>query len=400
MTTLIVDDDLSKVVAIKGELLGLGLYESDLYVASDAAQARRLLGEIAFDVMLIDVLLPERANGVPSGKTSVELLRQIVDDGTSKAPKYIVGITADFDALQQYEPEFQALTFQIIQVAPGSDYWKSFLGNLVLFLKRAKEAEITYDYDVCVLTALRNPEFKAVLDTWDAKLNSEELVTRSVLAKRGVITSDGVSKRVVFAHTHHMGLVAAVHATEALLQEFKPRALIMTGICGGFSEQVQVGDVVVADKSWDWQAGKWTQDGTLMSAPDQKEASSELVAIAQGVESKLGSFQSAFQGNVPPERAALVTGPMVSGSSVVASTDIQEVFRKQHRKMIAVDMECYGMYYAANMTAGPIPKTICIKSVSDLANRAKADDFQRYCSYLSARVALEVMRNYWKSFVG
>lgn len=131
--------------------------------------------------------------------------------------------------------------------------------------------------------------------------------------------------------------------------------------------------------------------------PDQKDASSELVAIAQSIESKLNDFQSAFQGNVPRERATLVTGPMVSGSSVVASTDIQEVFKKQHRKMVAVDMECYGMYYAAAMKAGSLPKTICIKSVSDLADRTKSDDFHKYCSYMSALVALEIIQNYWKS---
>ncbi len=397
MKILIVDDDQNKVTTIKSELLGSGLQNSDIYEAYHAAEARKLLASTAFDVMLIDVLLPARENATPTGETSVELLRQIVDDGTSKAPKHIIGVTANSDALQQYKNEFQALTFHIVEVTPCSDEWKSFLKKFILRFRRIKEAESTFDYDVCVLTALRDPELKAVLSTWNAVLEPEELLTRSVLVQRGTLTYDGKVKHVAFAHPAQMGLVAAVHATEALLQAFKPRILIMTGICGGFSEHVRVGDLVVADKSWDWQAGKWTQEGTLISAPDQKDASSELVAIAQGIKSKLNDFQSAFQGNTPPERANLVTGPMVSGSSVVASTDIQDVFRKQHRKMVAVDMECYGMYYAAAMTAGPVPKTICIKSVSDLADRTKADDFHRYCSYMSARVALRIMQNYWKS---
>jgi nucleoside phosphorylase len=398
MKILIVDDDRDKVATIKREFLGLGLQNSDIYEAYHAAEARKLLVKIAFDVMLIDVLLPTRENAIPTGETSVELLRQIVEDGTSKAPKHIIGVTANLDALQQYKDDFQSLTFQILEVTPCSDEWKRFLSTFVLLFQRIKEAESTYDYDVCVLTALRDPELKAVLNTWNAVLESEELLTRSVLVQRGTLTCDEKIMRIAFSHPAQMGLVASVHATEALLQAFKPRVLIMTGICGGFSEHVKVGDVVIADKSWDWQAGKWTQEGILMSAPDQKDASSDLVAIAQGIEYKLNDFQSAFQGSTPRERAALVTGPMVSGSSVVASTDIQEVFRKQHRKMVAVDMECYGMYYAASMTAGPVPKTICIKSVSDLADRTKADDFHKYCSYMSARVALGIMQNYWKSY--
>ncbi|MGZ8174009.1 MULTISPECIES: hypothetical protein [Methylobacter] len=117
--------------------------------------------------------------------------------------------------------------------------------------------------------------------------------------------------------------------------------------------------------------------------------------MARRIQSRLGDFQATFQGNIPDKRSALIIGPMVSGSSVVASIDIQKVFREQHRKMVAVDMECYGMYYAADMAVAPVPKTICIKSVSDLADRAKADDFHKYCSYMSARVALELMQDYW-----
>ena len=60
--------------------------------------------------------------------------------------------------------------------------------------------------------------------------------------------------------------------------------------------------------------------------------------------------------------------------------------------MVAVDMECYGVYYAVALTGGPTPQVICIKSVSDLADSSKSDDFQEYCSYISARTALEIVK--------
>ena len=59
--------------------------------------------------------------------------------------------------------------------------------------------------------------------------------------------------------------------------------------------------------------------------------------------------------------------------------------------MVGVDMECYGLYYAAANHAGAPVRTICIKAVSDLADRAKDDDFQVYGSHLSAQLALEVL---------
>jgi nucleoside phosphorylase len=397
MKILIVDDELTKITTLKNELFELNVQDSDVSVAYHAAEARKLLQEIAFDIMLLDVLLPVREGKNPSGETSVELLRQIVDDGDYIAPKYIIGITANLDALQQHDSEFRNLTSHIIEITPVSDDWKTPLRASISHLQNTKNAELTYNYDVCVLTALRDPELKAVLSTWSPKFTPEEILISGVMVRSGTINCNNAEKRVVFAYLPKMGLIAATHMTEALLQTFKPRVLIMTGICGGFSDRVNIGDVVVANKSWDWQEGKWTENGVLMPSPDQKDASSELVAIARGIESRLNDFQSNFQGNIPNTRAKLITEPMVSGSSVVASIDIQTAFRDQHRKMAAVDMECYGMYYAATMTSAPKPETICIKSVSDLADREKADDLQKYCSYMSACVALELMQNYWKS---
>lgn len=398
MKILIVDDDSDKIAILKNELLGLDLQETDISVAFHAAEARRLLSTVAFDIMLLDVLLPIRKGANPSGETSIELLKQIVEDGNYNAPKYIIGVTADLHALEQHKNEFQNLTTHIIEVMHGSDNWKQFLSTSVSHLQKTKDAELTYDYDVCVLTALYDPELKAVISTWKPNLTSEKFLTRSVIVKSGTLAYGGSIKQVAFAHLSQMGLVAATHTADALLHAFKPRVLMMTGICGGFSDRgVSVGDVVVADKSWDWQEGKWNHDGVLMPAPNQKDGSSDLIAIARNIESKLNGFQSAFSGNAPTEQAKLIIAPMVSGSSVVASTDIQNVFRDQHRKMAAVDMECYGMYYAACMTTAPPPKTICIKSASDLADRAKADDLQKYCSYLSACVGLELIHKYWES---
>jgi nucleoside phosphorylase len=99
-----------------------------------------------------------------------------------------------------------------------------------------------------------------------------------------------------------------------------------------------------------------------------------------------------FDHEKPEHPPKLVAGPMVTGSAVVASKDVQKVFKGQHRKMAGIDMECYGMYYAASNHAGALVRTLCIKAVSDLADRAKADDLQQYCSYISAAAMLEVVR--------
>lgn len=397
MRCLVIDDDDQKLRLVRDELCAGGVRSEDVVSAAHAAEARKLLESQTFDLMLIDVLLPSRGGAKPEGSTSVELLKQIFDDGTSYAPRYVVGMTASTDALKSHEDEFRQMTLLVIHVSPEIAEWREFLRNLIRFITRGIESQETFDYDICVLDALRYPELEAVQKTWPLSLSSEELLNRSVLIQTGTLQLNGAGRRIVCAHPSQMGPVAATQAAEAILREFKPRVLLMTGICGGISGDVRIGDVVVAEKSWDWQAGKWTHEGTLLSAPDHKEASAELVAMARTAETSLPAIYQEFSGNRPSHQPKLIVGPMVTGSSVVASTDIQNVFRDQHRKMVAVDMECYGLYYAAAISSSRQTKVLCIKAISDLADRAKSDDLQPYCSYVSARLGLEVVQRYFAS---
>lgn len=88
---------------------------------------------------------------------------------------------------------------------------------------------------------------------------------------------------------------------------------------------------------------------------------------------------------------------MVSGSAVVAQSAMHSMFKRQHRKSLAVDMECYGVYKAAVTCGVPNPAVICIKCVSDLANREKSDDFQEYGSAMTAAFSFSMLDRYFAS---
>lgn len=395
MRILIVDDDPKKVSTVRSFLIEEGVNDSDILIAEHAAGARKALAQSYVDVLLIDVLLPARKNELPKGENSLELLKQIVEDETTPAPSYIFGITASSEAVTAFDEQFRNLVTQLLHIAPGHDTWREAL-QARLKLMRRTDADEPNDYDICILNALRAPELEAVYATWPLNLGSEFLLQRNILCKTGTVTLSGVERRIVCSHLSQMGPIASAHAATALLSEFRPRTLVMTGICGGFADHVKVGDVVVAEKSWDWQSGKWTDDGALSTAPDQRNASPELIAEARGAGGVLSTFHTACTLAKKPSTAPkLVIGPMVTGSSVVASLDIQKVFRDQHRKMVGIDMECYGLYYAAENHAGAPVRTLCIKAVSDLADRAKDDDFQVYGSHMSAQLALEVLTQFF-----
>lgn len=397
MKFLVVDDDPAKRDAIEQELVAHGVAYEDVVHASTVVAARTLLNSESFDVMFLDILLPVREGGMPSAQNSLELIKEIVDDGSATAPKYIVGMTADLTAMDAHAPEFRQLTFNAILVAPGHSEWRVFVQNLISFLARLENGPGTHDVDVCVLCALRFPELDAAINAWEAEVGEDEILCSSVLYKKGSCNVGGARRSIVFAWPSQMGPVAATQATTQLLTTFRPRLMLMTGICGGIDGELNLGDVIVADKSWDWQSGKWTGEGALLAAPDQRDADGKLLAYTRMISSgDLAAMQRKFQGNVPSTQLRIRIGPMVTGSSVVASSDAQAVFRTQHRKMAGVDMECYGVYYAAEVNAGPATRVLCAKGVSDLADRAKSDEFQRYCSYMSAYVALDVAERYFR----
>lgn len=395
MHVLLIDDDYAKIERLKSFLIEQGVEKNDLLIATDAADASRKLKAYKIDLMLVDVLLPVRKDAKPCADSSINLLRQIVEDGIFPTPTHILGVTACEETRNTVDEQFRELVTNVLHVSADQDDWKGVLQQFVQRLLRTENENESFIYDVVVLNALRKPELEAVYKSWPLELSDEKLVGSNINCKTGYLNINNKVLKIACAHLNQMGPIAATHSTEVVLRQFRPRVLIMTGICGGFSDVVSVGDVVVADKSWDWQAGKWTEGESLQSASDPKEADYELVALAKTIDADMESFYQQYPEYKPRNYPKLIPAPMVSGSSVVASADIQKVFRGQHRKMAAIDMECYGVYYSCANHSGQATKVICIKSVSDLADRAKDDDFHKYCSFISASVALKLIDKFF-----
>ncbi|KAG8155199.1 phosphorylase family protein [Burkholderia catarinensis] len=390
---LLVEDGDEKASSIRRELVSSGIQDSDIVRVSNTREARLVLSERSFELVLLDLILPAR-DDKPTASNGLDLLFMMVEEPGLNSPRTIVGITADEDALRENEADFRRLTTQIIRYDVGSADWRNSIKNLVSHIRRSIEKSVDFDVDVCFVTALRNPELKAILDLpcqWDG----EELVAALPPLRKGFIEVGGRVVSLVAAHAPQMGSVSAALTTSALLQAFRPRVLLMTGICGGVGDSPKLGDLVVAEKSWDWQSGKWIDDGSFEAAPDQVPGDRDLINAATSCETELEVLHRAFPGARPGNVPSLHCGPMVSGSAVVADLGKHVLFKKQHRKTIAVDMECYGVYSAVAMSAAPKSKVLCLKSVSDLANRDKSDDYQQYCSYLSASIGLRVIERHF-----
>lgn len=385
ISILVVDDDSYKLQRIREALLQLGVTNDEIVEAEDAAAARRALMSRSFDVMLLDVLLPARKNATPSGETSLDLLRQFFEDNTLTPPPQILAMTADEGAISDHGEEFRSLTTQVLRVDPASDAWRSSLEIVVNRCRVQDQRVEEFDFDVCLITALRSPEYRAVIDTWAVDWGDETQLAKGAPFRYGYMRLGERMLKVACVHAPSMGLVSAADLACKAVMRLRPRLLLMSGICGGIGDELHIGDLVAAEKAWDWQAGKYTSGGGFECNPDQKDASLELVTLARQLETQLAAIDEEWRGIRPETRLRLHVAPMVSGSAVVADERMHSFLRNQHRKVAAVDMEAYAIYFAAQMAGSPQPKVLCIKGVSDLANAAKANWAQDYCSFISSK---------------
>ena len=60
--------------------------------------------------------------------------------------------------------------------------------------------------------------------------------------------------------------------------------------------------------------------------------------------------------------------------------------KTQNRKLLAVDMEAYGVASAATELPEPQPDFLMLKGVSDFADEEKNDAYREYAAYMSVQV--------------
>lgn len=87
-------------------------------------------------------------------------------------------------------------------------------------------------------------------------------------------------------------------------------------------------------------------------------------------------------------KTKLHQGSMATGAAVIKAEQFVNMFvKEQNRKYSGLDMETYGVYYAAKHST--VQDFFAVKCVSDLADEHKGDEFQDYCARLSAALTMD-----------
>ncbi len=184
-----------------------------------------------------------------------------------------------------------------------------------------------------------------------------------------------------------------------VLEECQPRIAIMTGICAGDAQHVQLGDLVVAERTFTYDAGKFTLDDAGRRVHLHDTMTYQLDA---NILQFLGLFDEwkplvARLPPPPPEiglkwpEVRCHIKPMASGSAVRTDNPFEDV-QAPVRGTIAIDME--GAAFGLVMNRHPLTRWLVVKGVCDYADRTKSDAYHDYAARTSALYALGFIRAY------
>ncbi len=194
-----------------------------------------------------------------------------------------------------------------------------------------------------------------------------------------------------------MGNVEATQHTLRAIQDLSPDYVLMVGIAGGVEGSVRLGDVVINTQVIYYEQVKQRPDG-----PDHRPqiypADPRLLERAQNYSDitwrELIPITRPRQRRktVEADASAVIFGPIAVGEKIVADAAVVASFRNFHSKIVAVEMESFGVAVAAANSVDR-PRFLAIRGISDYANAKKNDQWQDYAAAAAAAFAIGFLRS-------
>ena len=373
---MLIEDDTFKSNAIKKYLLANGIDSNDIIHAKNMTD---FAANLHYDIglFIIDLKLPSIDKGTAS-QNGTAILESIVKAG--KDNSLLLAISSypgDFDGLREYFESHGCILADFSK----KNLWQSALGHLLIQLKK----NIKFDFLIfCALQEERNPY---------VVLTPGKQVIRSGI---NCLDIEVGGKKGSIILLSQMGLVNAAVTASLCIERYKPSVVAMSGICGGFKDRAQLGQLFISSMAYEYQSGKWTSDGFKQEPYQVTTESITLTNLQALIESEnlIEKLEIGFKGARPTKAHKPSIGIFTSGSAVIADESLLKQIEVIHRKVNALDMEVFALKRAAELSPYK-PKCICAKTVVDLCNEVKDDKIYAYGSYISAQFILKALPNYF-----
>jgi len=247
--------------------------------------------------------------------------------------------------------------------------------------------------DAVILTALE-VEYMAVR----AHLTNIKEITdhpTGTIYEQGIFTYNGKSRKSLKVAIAEIGQgnINAAKRTEMAIQYFNPSVILFVGVAGGIKD-VKLGDVVAADKVYDYEYGK--AEATFKTRPELYRSTPPMIERARKVRNNK-KWHRRFKNRLkkaPNSNPQIFVGHIASGDKVLASPEapLYEFIRDNYNDALAIEMEGYGFLEAVN--SHPNVKALVIRGISDLIENKEESDksgFQKIASQHASAFAFEIL---------
>lgn len=402
---LIVEDKPEKQQEVNAVLKEVCAKYKDINIesSSDVGTTKKIMGQKDIDIMILDLHLPISFIEGPVYEGGITLINEVKASKRYKYPKYVISLSQHANETEV----FKKATGDIHKYIIYDEKNKKWTEELLCFLQsilptfNSEVLHRNYLYDVAVICALPEElEYlkQSLIDVKQIKARFDDFIYFE-----GYYLREDKKVMVIATCSTQMGMVAASTLTTKLIYNFCPRYVAMTGIAAGVKSKTKMGDAIVAEYTWDYGAGKEVVDAnghkkhknTIQQIHINPELSN-MIRQLQLDNAFLKAVKSEAKVKKPKNKFNVILGAVATGAAVIADPDkVKDIIDNQVRDLIAIEMEVYGVYYAANWAISPRPQFIAIKSVCDYADAGKNDDFHDYAAYTSVRVFEKLAKEYF-----
>lgn len=397
MKILVVEDEQEKRRLIAEAVLSVqGISGDSVEYATDVIAAKKAIKKTRFDLIILDINLPPRAEDRVVVGAGLDVLRFIKQNDQAKAPAYLFGLTAHDDGAAIAASEFSSPLWKLVRFSHEEGEWREPLREAIVYLQKATKPPFvsdgsTFHTDLAIFVALEDEELASILKL-DGSWSEVNVSHDHARYFSGRFVGPKGSISVVATAAPQMGMPAAAVAANKLISSFRPRIVAVTGICAGVRGKAEFGDILIADPCFDWGAGKWIKDsksGALRFRPaayqwrldEPLRISVRMVAEIPGL---LSRIHDSYEGSKPGLPPKVIIDAMASGASVLQASAVMEDVCEQHKNLVGIEMESYAVFTAAEYSSEPRPTCIAIKAVCDFGDEDKSDIAHAYAAHTSA----------------
>lgn len=253
--------------------------------------------------------------------------------------------------------------------------------------------------DAVLVFALKDPEQNMFFKACDS--SSVDDIKNGHVFQIVEIKGEKRNIRIALAVQREMGMVSAAIISTISLMNYQPEIIVMGGICAGIEGKVNIGDIIVADPTFNHEAGKKTEKG-FEAFFTQRNLTRKVHDICQQMAENhdlLRKIRDAWDisGEKPATELAAHVVPMGSGSSVITEKATIEGIALHNRKITGLDMEAFAVAQSAYETLGNETPWLVVKGVQDFADPGKKDQNREYAAFVSAKFIIEFLKEYFNS---